>query len=281
VTELSFPRQYARTQRFSLGEPRNIVVSPDGRRVVFCRSSAGDDPVNSLWVLDAVSGVERVVADPHVLLGNDDDADLPAAERARRERAREMASGVVTYATDDTVTVASFALAGRLFVAGLISGMARELAVEGPVFDPRPDPLARRLAYVSGPTLRVAELDGSSRPIAADPDHPTVSWGSAEFVAAEEMGRQRGYWWSPDGRSLVVERADVEQIGTWYIADPAHPEREPSAHRYPAAGTANADVSLHIVGLDGRRTEIEWDRDAFPYVGGVRLRTVSLLFSFE
>jgi dipeptidyl-peptidase-4 len=26
-----------------------------------------------------------------------------------------------------------------------------------------------------------------------------VTFGLAEFIAAEEMGRTRGYWWSPDG----------------------------------------------------------------------------------
>ena len=46
----TFPRQYARTQRLTLGEPRNVTVSPDGERAVFLRSRAGDDPVNCLWV---------------------------------------------------------------------------------------------------------------------------------------------------------------------------------------------------------------------------------------
>ena len=31
----SFPRQWARTQRLTLGEPRDLTVSPDGARVVF------------------------------------------------------------------------------------------------------------------------------------------------------------------------------------------------------------------------------------------------------
>ncbi|MGE5210450.1 MAG: S9 family peptidase, partial [Acidobacteriota bacterium] len=145
----TFPRQHARTQRFTLGEPRNVVVSPDGKRVVFLRSASGSDPVNALWVLDVDSGTERLVADPRTLLAEPDDttADLPAAERARRERAREGAGGITSYATDRAVTVVAFALAGRLFVGGLLSGQARELSVAGPVFDPRPDPTARRVAY--------------------------------------------------------------------------------------------------------------------------------------
>ena len=98
----TFPRQHARTQRFTLGEPRNIAVSPDGKRVVFLRSAGGSDPVNALWVLDVDSGTERLVADPRALLAEPDDttADLPAAERARRERAREGAGGITSYATD-------------------------------------------------------------------------------------------------------------------------------------------------------------------------------------
>ena len=122
----TFPRQYARTQRLTLGEPRNVTVSPDGRRVVFLRSSHGSDPVNSLWVLDAATGDERLVADPRVLLAADGDDDEPAAEeRARRERAREGAGGITSYATDASCSVVAFALGGRLFAGGLLSGQAR------------------------------------------------------------------------------------------------------------------------------------------------------------
>ncbi len=265
----SFPRQYARTQRFTLGEPRDVTVSRDGRRVVFLRSGSGDDPVNGLWVLDVTDGEERLVADPRALLGDDGAGDVPDEERARRERARESARGITAYATDAAGTVAAFALDGRLFVAGLVSGRARPLDVDGPVVDPRPDPPATRVAYVSGPTLRVAELDGTSRVLAGDGEPRTVSWGSADFVAAEEMHRFRGYWWSPDGTTIAACRVDVSEVGEWYIADPARPDLAPHAVRYPAAGTANPDVSLHLLGLDGSRAEVRWDRAALPYLAAV------------
>ena len=86
--------------------------------MAFLRSAAGDDPVNRLWVLELASGAERLVADPARLLGGDP-GDLPPEERARRERARERAGGIVAFAADLDLTVASFALAGRLFVADL------------------------------------------------------------------------------------------------------------------------------------------------------------------
>ena len=268
----TFPRQHARTQRFTLGEPRNVTVSPDGRRVIFLRSSGGSDPVNGLWVLDVETATERLVADPRVLLAADEGGtDLPAEERARRERVREGADGITSYATDANSTVVAFALAGRLFAGGLVSGRARELAVAGPVFDPRPDPTARRIAYVSGRSLRIGELDGSSRVLVGDGsvDTDTVSWGSADFIAAEEMGRFRGYWWSPDGNTLAVCRVDNAPVDEWVIADPAHPEQPARTVRYPAAGTANPDVTLHLVGLDGSTTPVDWDRDFFPYLAAV------------
>ena len=87
----SFPRQQARTQRFSLGVPRSFRISPDGQRVVFLRSKTGTDPVNCLWQLHLGTGQEELVADPATL--DQGDADLPATERARRERARSRPAG--------------------------------------------------------------------------------------------------------------------------------------------------------------------------------------------
>ena len=265
----TFPRQYARTQRLTLGDPRTITVAADGQRVLFARSRAGDDPVNCLWVLDIATGEERLVADPLHLLDAADDEHLPIEERLRRERMREGASGITSYATDAASTVAAFALGGHLFVAGLLSGQARELVVDGPVFDPRPDPVATCVAYVCGRTLRIAELDGSSWELAGD-EHPDISWGSADFIAAEEMGRYRGYWWSPDGAAIAATRADIGPVQRWYISDPANPDQQANKVAYPAAGTPNADVTLHVLALDGGSTEVVWDRDTYPYLADVQ-----------
>ena len=118
----SFPRQEARTRRFSLGVPRAFGVSPDGARVVYLRTKGGADPVTCLWVLDVASGQERLAADPRALgsyAGGDGEEDLPPEERARRERVREQAGGIVAYATDREVTVAAFALSGRVYAVPL------------------------------------------------------------------------------------------------------------------------------------------------------------------
>ncbi len=275
----TFPRQHARTQRFTLGAPRDITVSSDGDRVIFLRSTNGADQVNSLWVLDVATGEERLVGDPRALLSAHDGDDLPAEERARRERARESGGGITAYATDRAGKVAAFALGGRLFAAGLLSGVARPLAVAGPVFDPRPDPTARRIAYVSGRLLCIGELDGSWRVLAGgEPtEADTVSWGSADFIAAEEMGRFSGYWWGPDGNTIAACRVDTSPVAEWTIADPASPGTPARTVRYPAAGADNAIVTLHLLGLNGSRTDVDWDREFFPYIASVNWTAAGLI----
>ncbi|MCP3820780.1 S9 family peptidase [Streptomyces sp. A3M-1-3] len=273
--EFSFPRQYARTQRFSLGAPRAFTVSPDGERVVFLRSSSGTDRANLLWVLDLADGArERVAADPAVLLGGADE-QLSAEERARRERSREGSAGIVGYAVDEAAELAAFALSGRLFTAELRAGTARELPVPGPVIDPRPSPDGRYVAYVAQGALRVtgADADGEHRAdgdrAVAEPESATVSYGLAEFIAAEEMGRSRGFWWSPESDRLLAARVDDASVERWWISNPAFPDRAPERVAYPAAGTPNAEVRLFLFGLDGSRTEVVWDRARHPYLARV------------
>ena len=260
---LSFPKASARTRRFTLGEPRSVTICAAGRRVLFLRAMAGDDPRTGLWCLDLPDGEERLVVDPT----EQADADLPPAERARRERARETASGVVAYSVDDAGRAAVYAAGGSVHVVDVDSGTQRALATSAP-YDPRIDPTGRRVAYVSGSTLRIVDLaTGEDRALVEGGEN--VSWGRAEFVAAEEMNRLRGFWWAPDGASLLVTRVDESAVNTWWIADPAHPSKAPAAVRYPAAGTANAAVALFHVRVDGTSTQVRWDGEAFPYLGRI------------
>ena len=267
-TSESFPRATARTQGFTRGAPKALHLDPAGERLLFVRSRSGTDPVGCLWSVDTATGVETLLADPADLLG-DRAEELPAVEQARRERAREGSGGVVAFATDEAVTVAAFALSGRLWLADVGTGTVRELPVAGPVVDPRPDPTGTWVAYAGAGSLHVVPTGTSgaaaSRSL-ADPDGPDVTWGVAEFLAAEEMGRFRGFWWAPDGSALLVTRVDQSPVSRWYIADPADPATPPAEVAYPRAGTADAEVTVHVLGLDGSRVPISWDRAALPYV---------------
>jgi dipeptidyl-peptidase-4 len=267
MTSISFLEQFVRTRRFSLGVPGQFTVALDGAFVLFLRSRAGDDPVACLWALDLDSGLERLIADPAELLaGRGDPAQVPTdpAERA----VPPTGGGIGGYATDAAARRAAFALDGALWTVDVAGGRARCLPAAGPVADPRPDPAGRRIAYASAGALRVIEADGSRDRAIAEPDGKDVTFGVAEQAGIVSLRGTRGFWWSPDGDRLLVARVDSTAVELWHIANPADPGRPPRAVRYPAAGTANAEVTLWLAGLDGSRTRIGWDRDGFEYVPG-------------
>jgi dipeptidyl-peptidase 4 len=274
---MEYPELAARTRRFSCGAPRAVGVASDGSRVTFLRSDGSEDPADRLYVFDVATRTERLVADPATLLA--DAGDLPPEERALRERLRLSAAGIGSYASDPAATVAAFTLAGRLFRADLVRGTVAEVPTPGPVIDPRPDPTGTRIAYVTGGALRVTEPAKVPGPPAKlrEPESSDwliageegIGWGLAEFIAAEEFSRFRGYWWAPDGRSLLAARVDESRVPRWTLHDPAEPAAAPRSVAYPHAGAPNAVVTLHLLDLDGGWVDVHWDRETYPYLVSV------------
>jgi dipeptidyl-peptidase-4 len=258
---VDYPELAASTRRFSYGAPRAVTVSQDGARVIFLRSSGPEDPSDALWVYDVAARAERRLADPATLLS--DQVDLPAAERALRERLRLSAGGIGSFALDGAGVLAVFPLGGRLFRVDLLTGDVTEVATAGPVVDPRLDPTGRRIAYVTGGVLRVIEPDGTDAVLAGEEG---VTWGMAEFIGAEEFHRFRGYWWAPDGRSILTTRVDESRVNRWHLHDASMPEQPPTTIAYPHAGSDNAKVTLHVLDLDGGWVDVHWDRETYPYL---------------
>ena len=260
----SYPRQAARTRNFNLGLPRAFRIADDGSRVVFLRSRRGDDPVAGLWVLDVEEATEREVFHP---AGAEE--HLTQEEIDRRERTGEKQSGVTSYTADRDLRKAVFVSGDALTLVDLVTGAARSLGSHGRPFDPRIDLDGRRVAYETGGSLRCLDLETGDDVLLGGDEDPDVRWGIAEFIAAEEMERRRGHWWAPDGERVIACRVDDRPVQVRHIASPIEPAATPRAVRYPQAGTSNAIVTLHVLGIGGSRVDVTWDRDAFEYVVAV------------
>lgn len=115
-----------------------------------------------------------------------------------------------------------------------------------------------------------------------NPAENTWKIGLAEFVAGEEMDRYDGFWWAPDSQHVLFESFDTADEPTWYISDPADPEKRADGRRYPRALTRNADVYLTVItlafdendryaGITGN-ADVDWDREAYEYVAAVNWR---------
>ena len=270
---LSFPRQEAVTRRFRLGQPRGFRLSPDGERACFIRSASGRDPVGSLWAAEVVDGQvgERLIVDARAMV--DAGSDLPPAEKARRERLRETTSGITAFSADSALRRAVFSLDGVPYSVDLVDPdtSAAHVAHPGPVVDPQQSPDGAHVAYVSDRALYLASLEegaGDAVCLAA-PESGLQSWGLADFVAAEEFDRVRGLWWLETSDAVLAEFVDETAVEVRWICDPAQPQNEPTPHRYPVAGAQNPQARLFHVLLDGARSELTWDRDAYPYLTSV------------
>ncbi len=271
-----FPNLYASTKRFTVGVPRNFTFVDDDTTVLFLRSRQPGDAAMALWELNIESGLETKLVDP-ADLRNTTDQDLPPAEQARRERARELASGIVSYSHDRTADSVCFSLDGKLCLLNRRTNTVTRPSVAEPVFDPRLSPDGRYVAYVSARVgsenaLRLLDLNDpdSDRTLAHDSD-PLVSFGRAEFVAAEEMQRSRGFWWSSNSDQLLVTEVDENLVSEWWLSDPAHPGVAPRSIRFPTPGTPNALVGLSLVDLDGSRRQVDWhEQHEYEYLADVR-----------
>ncbi|MFI6146508.1 prolyl oligopeptidase family serine peptidase [Streptomyces sp. NPDC051109] len=258
-----FLRLSASTGRFTYGAPRAFSFGDDGRLLWFLRSTGPTDAFDSLWVLDTATGAETRLADPREL--SPEPGALPTAERRLRERTRLVAAGIGSYALSGDGRSAVFPLYGRLYRVGYegsgegIGKPAEEIPAAGPALDPRLNADGSRTAYVTGDALhtspggRISPADGAR-------------WGLAEFAAAEELGRDRGHWWSPDGQTLLAARVDESALQRRHFADPARPELPAEDFAYPEAGGPNAEVQLWVLRPDGAPVRLDWDAAAYPYV---------------
>ena len=274
----SFPRQKATTRGFRLGAPRAFALDPQGARVVFIRSSGGRDPVGDLWCAELLNGAwtERLICDARTLASG----KIPDAELARRERLREVTSGITAFSVDERVRTATFALDGVPYLIDVTTpgAVAQELAHPGPCIDPRISPDGEAVAYVHDRSLFV--VTGSDTPrrlLEAESDN--ITYGLADFIAAEELERNRGFWWLADSSGLLVERFDESAVQVQWIADPASPTAEPVPHRYPAAGTPNPIISLYLTPLGSAPLKLDWDTEQFPYLATVSTSTNTPLIS--
>ena len=310
-----FPRLRARTLRLGCGAPRSAQTVGDGSRALFLRSDGPEDLVTALWLSwfdESGEHHETKLADPRELLGAiADSEDVPAEEKARRERAREGGTGIVGYSADDDGNRIVFTINGRLFLTeiawndetGAPEPHTRELAGEWldedpamytPVLNPRIAPDGEHVLYTTGSYLMLVDIGGelgdritavygvSVEDEDGNPAENTWKIGLAEFVAGEEMDRYDGFWWAPDSQHVLFESFDTADEPTWYISDPADPEKPAAGRRYPRALTRNADVYLTVItlafdendryaGITGN-ADVDWDREAYEYVAAVNWR---------
>lgn len=236
--------------------PGSVRFSPDSRWVTYLYSSAGTLNLE-LWGYHRETGREMRLLEP---AGELDERRLSREEQLRRERQRQLATGVTGYAWSEEGDTLLVQAGGKVLVRRGTAGEWREVCAGIPVIDPQLNRDGSRLAFVSEAEVHVLDLtDPGASPVRLTHDaSPADAYGDraitnglAEFVAQEEMGRSSGFWWSPDGTWIAFQQTDHTPVPLFLIAHPGTDAPEVEAHRYPFAGQSNVAVRLGVMPATG------------------------------
>lgn len=232
------------------GFEKGVSLSPDGQLVAYLRAREDNVDVQDLWAAPTGEGEPYKLIDARALVP--DAGELSEAEKARRERMRISARGVVEYSWDQQGRYILAPLEGDVFLANRADGKVRRLT-ETPAdeIDAKVSPKGSYVSYVRDQNLVVYDLaSGKETPI-TDDGAGLITWATAEFIAQEEMDRDTGYWWSPDERYIAMTRVDespVDIVPRFEITGAGATMVE---QRYPRAGRPNAVVELYVRDLQG------------------------------
>jgi dipeptidyl-peptidase 4 len=203
-----------------------------------------------LYALDIKTGERRLFFESRAGVTEE---NVSRAEAFRRERQRQLATGVTQYEWSSKGSRVLIPLSDGLYVQdGLDAPLRKLLDVQDrPALDPRFSPDGVWVSYVQDDEVCIVPSDGGvPRQVTHGARASGVTHGLAEYVAQEEMHRFQGYWWSPDSKRIAFEEVDETPVPIYRIA---HQGREIAGeeHHYPFAGQPNAKVRLGVVSVDG------------------------------
>jgi dipeptidyl-peptidase-4 len=248
--------------------PRELRLSPDGQLLTMLRSRPDDLNRYDLWAVDTATGQERMLVDSKKVGSG---RELSEAEKMQRERQRIGGdTGIVAYDWAQDGQHVLVPLDGDLYLAGRGGEVGRLTDTPGDELNAVVSPSGRYVSFVRDGDFFVETLAGKQERKLTQNASATVSWGTAEFVAQEEMARFTGYWWSPDDRYVAVQRTDVSPVGIVSRAAIGADGTKVYDQRYPAAGTPNARVDLFVMKPDGSsQVKIDLGNDPDIYLARV------------
>jgi len=235
--------------------PRSLSMAPDGSRVTYLKGKAGDANRLDLWQYHIKEGKHSLLVDADSLISGAE--TLSDEEKARRERMRLFASGIISYSWSKNSDALLFPLNGDLYYYQLSSKSAKKLTDTSEFeTDATISPTGRYVAFIRNQNLFVLDIASGKETQLTSDGGGDIKNGMAEFVAQEEMDRMTGYWWAPDDSKIAFTRTDESGVAEVVRNEIYADEIKLFNQRYPYTGTANAKIQLGVVTLkDG---SINW-----------------------
>jgi dipeptidyl-peptidase-4 len=252
--------------------PRGVQLSPDGSFVTYLKPEPGDQTTFDLWALPVKGGAARRLIEGSSV--EPKSATLTEAEQGRRERQRIAGDhGVVEYKWDQAGDQILIPAGGQLYLAHVRTGEVNKLGdTGGAAIDAKISPKGRYVTYVRDQNLNAIDVRTGVQIALTTEGKDAVSFGVAEFVAQEEMGRYTGYWTSPDDRLIAFTRVDESPVDVVPRFEIGAEGATVVNQRYPRAGRPNAVVELYVAALENpsaTRVEVDLGGNSDVYLARV------------
>ncbi len=261
---------------------RALKMSPDGSRVTFLQGKTENKDQYDLWEYHIAEQQKRLLVDSNDIL--DGEEVLSAEEKARRERQRlASVKGIIDYAWSEGGDSLLFPLNGDLYVYQLVSKQTKQLtASEAFETDAKFSPKANYVSFIREQDVFVVNTQtGEEKQLSSDGEG-LIKNGMAEFVAQEEMGRDTGYWWSPDEQYIAYLQIDESPVAITKRYEINADDIEVIEQRYPYTGEANVTIKMAIVNVSSGDTQwVDLDNNQDIYIARVRWLPDSKQVSYQ
>lgn len=234
--------------------PIRPEISPDGARVTYLQGKQENFRVWDLWEYNIKDNKHRLLVDSASLFAGKE--ELSDEEKARRERMRIRASGIISYKWSDDGTALLFPAGGDVYYYDLKAKSSRKLT-DTPEYetDIRFSPLGNYVSFIREQNLYILDIKSGKETALTTDGKGVIKYGMAEFVAQEEMSRMTGYWWAPDESKIAFTRTDESGVEEAIRNEIYAEEVKLFNQRYPYAGSNNAEVELAVYRLNSGKTE--------------------------
>jgi dipeptidyl-peptidase-4 len=248
---------------------RGVQLSPDGKLVTWIQPKKDNQRVTDLWAADLAGGEPRLLIDANSLSG--DGHTISEEEKTRRERQGIQTSGVVNYQWDEQGRAILVPVDGDLWLYDVAAGKARRLTdATSSGIDAKMSPRGGYVSFIRGDNLVILPTAGGPEKALTTDGSELKSWGTAEFIAQEEMDRSTGYWWSPDDTRIALTH--VDQTGVDIVPRPDINAGGATIvnQRYPRVGRPNAVVDLYVMdAATGQRVKVDLGPNTDIYLARV------------
>ncbi len=118
-------------------------------------------------------------------------------------------------------------------------------------------PDGKKIAFVRDNNLFVVALDNKSeKQLTDDGKFNAIINGTTDWVYEEEFGFTKGFYWSPDSKTIAYYRFDETNVKLYQMELFTGLYPEWYTYKYPKAGEDNSIVTIHTVAVENSQHQL-------------------------